>query len=81
MKVQARSLNLPRFHDLTAELGEDPVEDVAAVLPAAAGDDFYRITLTGTGAVDLEVLQQEFADYPNLLFRDQTEPPPNMIST
>ena len=75
VKVQARSLNLPRFHDLKAELGEDPVEDVAAVLPAAAGNDFYRITLTGTAEVDPEALRQEFADYPNLLLRDQTEPP------
>ena len=75
VKVQARSLHLPRFFDLNAEIQEDAVKAVEAVLPAAAGADFYRITLTGNGDVDLEALQQEFAAFPNLVFRDQTEPP------
>ena len=75
VKVQARSLRLPRFFDLEAEIHEDAINDVEALLPAVPGDDFYRITLTGSGEVDLEELQREFADYSNLELRDKTEPP------
>lgn len=73
--VQVRSLHLPRFFDLETELHGDAVEAVDAVLPAVPGDDFYRITLTGSGEVDLEQLRKEFADYPNLELRDRTEAP------
>ena len=75
VKVQARSLNLPRFFDLEAEIQENAAEAVEAVLPAVPGDDFYRITLTGIGTVDLEQLRREFVNYPNLTLRDKTEPP------
>ena len=73
--LQARSLSLPRFYDLEVEIQTDAFEAVEAVLPAAAGEDFYRITLTGSGSVDLEELRREFVDFPNLELRDQTEPP------
>ena len=73
--VQPRSLNLPRFFDLDAEVNGDATEAIEAVLPAVPGEDFYRITLTGSGEVDLEALQKEFADFPNLELRDRTEPP------
>lgn len=73
--VQARGLSLPRFFDLEAEVYGDAVAAVEAVLPAAAGEDFYRITLTGSGDVDLDQLQKAFADFSNLELRDQTEPP------
>ena len=75
VKVQARSLQLPRFFDLEAEVNGDAAEAVETVLPAVPGEDFYRITLTGTGAVDLEQLRREFAAYPNLELRDRTEHP------
>jgi hypothetical protein len=57
------------------EVSGDAVEAVDAILPAVPGDDFYRITLTGTGKLDLEELQEEFAEFPNLTLRDKTEPP------
>jgi len=74
-KVQTKSLNLPRFFDLTAEVNGDAAEAVESVLPATPGDDFYRVTLTGSGNVDLEDLKKEFSDFPNLELRDRTEPP------
>ena len=74
-KVQTRSLNLPRFFDLTAEVDGNALEAVEAVLPAVSGEDFYRVTLTGSGNVDLEDLKKEFSDFPNLELRDRTEPP------
>ena len=74
-RVQTRSLNLPSFFDLEAEVDGDPVAAVEAVLPAVPGEDFYRITLTGNCIVDLEELRGEFVDFPNLELRDRTEPP------
>ena len=74
-KLQTMSLHMPRFFDLEAEVRGDGVEAVEALLPAVPGEDFYRITLTGSGEVDLEELRREFADYPNLELRDRTEAP------
>ncbi len=75
VKVQAVSLNMPRFLDLETEISGDAVAAVEAVLPAVPGDDFYRITLTGSGNVDLEELQREFSGFSNLILRDNTEAP------
>ena len=74
-KVRPVSLHLPRFFDLSTELCGSAAEAVASVLPAVPGEDFYRITLKGSGEVDLEELKEQFAAYPNLILRDQTEPP------
>ena len=74
-KVQAKGLHLPRFYDLETEVNGDVVETVAALLPAVPGVDFYRITLKGNCSVDLQALQKEFGDFPNLTIRNQTEPP------
>jgi len=75
VRLQAVSLPTPRFFDLEAEVRGDAAAAVDAVLPAVPGNDFYRITLTGSGEVDLDALQKQFAAFPNLLLRDQTEPP------
>ena len=75
VKVQTVSLHLPRFYDLEAEVRGDAVEAVEGALPAVPGEDFYRITLTGNGPVDLEALQTTFSEFPNLLLRDKTDPP------
>ena len=74
-QVQTKSLYLPRFFDLEAEVNDNAAEAVEALLPAVPGEDFYRITLTGNGPVDLEALKTEFSEYPNLELRDRTEPP------
>jgi len=73
--IRAVSLPTPRFYDLEAEIGTDAVAAVEALLPAAAGNDFYRITLTGTGPVDLAQIRDRFREFPNLLLRDKTEAP------
>ena len=74
-KLQTRSLYLPRFFDLEVEVNGDAAAAVEAVLPAVPGDDFYRITLTGSGEVDPEQLRAEFSEFPNLELRDRTEAP------
>lgn len=68
-------MDTPVFWDLEADVSENPEETVAAVLPAAGNGDFFRVTLTGGAEVDLEKLQQQFGQFPNLIFRDRTELP------
>jgi len=65
-------LNTPQFFDLTVDVSKG----VGSVLPAVPGNDFYRITLTGeTESMNLEALQAEFGNFPNLVLRDQTTRP------
>ena len=63
-------LPMPRFYDL-----EVPAEESAEeVLPPGASEDFYRVTFTGAGRVNLPRLEKQFAHLPNLEFRDRTRP-------
>lgn len=74
-RIQAVSLDTLRFYDLETDIGNDAAAALEELLPAAGSNDFYRITLTGYGAVDLRQLQRQFEDFPNLELRDRTEPP------
>lgn len=67
-------LDSPRFFDQEADVsgGVEPVLD--RILPAAGCDDFFRITLTGQAAIDMEALRQRYHAFPNLVFRDNTVP-------
>ncbi len=68
-------LDTPRFYDETVEVGDDPMEAVAGLLPALHTDDFYRVTLTGyCGNVDLNAIRTAFPHIPNLTLRDETLP-------
>ena len=68
-------LDTPRFYDEDIEVGDDPKEALAAILPALHTDDFYRITLIGySTGVDLNALYQAFPQVPNLTLRDETRP-------
>ena len=73
--IRVQSLNMPVFWELEADVTDDAEAAVAAVLPAAAGEDFFRVTLTGGAEVDLQALQDRFGHFPNLQFRDRTDPP------
>ena len=46
-----------------------------AVLPAAPSRNFYRVSLTGSGEVDLAALKAHFPGLPHLELRDKTQPP------
>ena len=61
-------MDAPRFFELETE--EDTLDHL---LPAAGCDDFYRITLTGSSAVDLQSLQNRYAEFPNLFLRDRRQ--------
>ena len=74
-QIQAVSLDTLRFYDLEVDIGSDAAAALEAVLPGGGSKDFYRISLTGYGEVDLELLKQQFPAFPNLELRDKTEPP------
>lgn len=61
-------LGTPRFYEIQAE----SVESLENALPAMGNKDFYRVTLTGSGAGSTEALLQNF---PNLELRDLREAP------
>ncbi len=68
-------LDTPRFYDWQTEILTDAQTAVAALLPAVAGDDHYRITLTGEAEKpDLAALTARFAQYAHLELRDYTVP-------
>lgn len=72
--VQALSLDLPRFFDLTLDTQGNAISALEGILPPAASPDFYRVTLTGDGPVP-EGLSRRFPAVPNLTVRDETTAP------
>lgn len=68
-------LGMPVFWDLEADVTEDPAAAIAAALPAAESGDFFRITLTGAAEVEEKLLESVSGRFPNLVFRDRTDPP------
>jgi DNA repair exonuclease SbcCD nuclease subunit len=67
-QIQRINLDFLRFYDLEAE-----ADNLEQLLPAAGSEDFYRVTLTGEGPVDLNGLYSRFSHFPNLLLRDRTQ--------
>lgn len=66
-------LDVPKFFDLSAEAGDDPVKAVESLLPGGGSADFYRIHLTGEVRNNaLDRLKGRFETYPNLLLLDET---------
>lgn len=74
-QIRPVSLDTVRFYDLTVNVETDVLQELEQHLPAAGSEDFYRVTLTGCGNVNLEELKAQFPELPHLEFRDQTEPP------
>ena len=67
-------LDSPRFYDQEADVSDGVELALDRILPAAGCTDFFRVTMTGQGAVDLEALKRRYHAFPNLLFRDKTVP-------
>lgn len=66
----------PKFYTQELPLHQSPEAALAAILPGAATEDFYRITFTGQWeAPDLPALSRKFSYIPNLTLRDATTPP------
>lgn len=65
-KIRPVLLQMPRFYDISVNTDEDALE---TILPGVGSEDFYRVTLTGSGNIDQGVL----APFPNLTIRDHRE--------
>lgn len=74
-RLETAGVEGPAFYDLTADAGGDGAGALEALLPGAASSDFYRVTLTGQGPVDMQALQQIRERIPNLQLHDRTQPP------
>ena len=74
-EIKPLVLDTIRFHEETVDIGADAAAALESLLPGAGSEDFYRISLTGTGNVALEELKRQFAGFPNLELRDLTEEP------
>lgn len=64
-----------RFFEETLDIGGDALAALEGLLPAAGSEDFYRISLTGTGEVDADKLKNQLTKWPNVELRDLTEAP------
>ena len=73
--IQAVSLDTLRFRELTVDVESDAAAALEMALPGAPGSDFYRISLVGTGDVDIPALKRKFSRFPNLELLDRTEAP------
>lgn len=74
-KAEFRPLDTPRFYDEELEVGADPAQALATILPGVTTEDYYRITLTGySNNLDVDALMKEFAHVKNLVLRDKTIP-------
>lgn len=70
-RVRFVPMDAPRFYDL-----EGTPDALSALLPPAASEDYYRVTLTGPcEEPDLNAIGAAFAHLPNLTLRDRTTRP------
>lgn len=70
--VRFLPLGLPQFHSLRAEIRTDAQAALESVLPPVESQDFFRVTLTGSGSVREERLKKQFSYLPLLLLEDAT---------
>jgi DNA repair exonuclease SbcCD nuclease subunit len=71
-------LNVPKFFDLAVDVNTS----LDTVLPPLGNEDYYRITLVGTGEKpNLEALQQGYSRFPNLVLRDRSSLPVDIWSS
>ena len=68
-------LDLPCFYAFETEIGPDPAGALEGLLPPAGEGNFYRVTLTGRGHVDVSALAKGFSRYTHLELIDRTRPP------
>ena len=74
-QIDPVALDTLAFYDLEVDTEGDPEAALERTLPGAGSEDFYRITLTGDGPVDVKKLLSAFPEFPNLELRDRTEAP------
>ena len=74
-EIRQVTLGAPCFYELEADIGGGAADALEALLPGGGSGDLYRVTLTGTGEVDMEALKRRFARFLYLELRDRRSPP------
>ena len=74
-ELRSVTMDTIRFLEEALDIGADAAGALEGYLPGAGSEDFYRISLTGCGTADVEALKRQFAAFPNLELRDNTEAP------
>ena len=74
-ELQPVVMDTLRFFEEELDIGRDAAAALEGFLPAAGSNDFYRISLTGCGDVDMDKLKMQLAKWPNVELRDRTEAP------
>ena len=74
VRLRRMLLDTPRFWEITVNTDEESLEER---LPGQGSRDFYRVTLTGSVAADLTMLER----FPNLELRDRREEPVDLWSS
>lgn len=70
--IQVMALDTPRFYEYAVDLDTASLEEV---LPPAANEHFYRVTLTGVSDISMDERRKRWSHLPNLEFIDKTEAP------
>lgn len=76
--IRSIPLDTMRFTEESVDIGMDALQALQKILPPTPCDDFFRITLTGSGDVDLNTLRSTLEHLPNLELLNHTEPPTDL---
>ena len=71
-QVHTVSMGLPEFFREQVELTGGKVPSFDTILPPAGNRNFYQITVTGYGKIDLSDLYRKYYSFPNLEILDET---------
>lgn len=79
-RVSPIPLGLPRFYSESVSL-EEGLSGLERLLPAMKSQDFYRITLTGSGEADIPALQKKYGSLAHVEFRNRMRPRTSLWET
>ena len=75
VKLSTLPVRLPAFLEETVDISAGAVEALGNILPPVDSGDYYRVTLTGRGSIDMPGLRKQFSYLPFLELRDRTRAP------
>ena len=74
-EIKTVVLDTVRFNEQEVDIRGGALHALMNTLPATDSRDLYRVTLIGTGTVDLDALYEAFPNLSNLELHDRTQPP------
>ena len=75
VKLHTLPVGLPAFLEETVDISDGAAEALGRILPPVDSGDYYRVTLTGRGSLDIPELRKQFSHLPFLELRDRTRAP------